>query len=298
MKEAQKLNVDIKIKHSIIDIKKSDEHFILTLATSEELRCDSLVIATGSHPQGHLFAKQFGHTIQEPVPSLFTFNVPSSPLKDLAGISVPNVEISIRNTSLIQQGPLLITHWGFSGPAALKLSAWGARLLHEKNYHVELCIKWITDYSQEQAMEALIAWRKQHPSQNIDAHHPFSLPKNLWKRFLELCGIQEKRRFSDVSNETFKQIALRLTADIYSTEGKTTNKEEFVTCGGVALDEINFKTMESRLCHGLYFVGEILDVDGVTGGFNFQNAWTGGWLAGNSALQHVFKKKNESTTPQ
>jgi predicted Rossmann fold flavoprotein len=282
MKEANKLHVEIRLKQNITQIVHTESIFVIHLDSGECLTCDRLIMATGSHPFGFGLAKSFGHTIQDPIPSLFTFNVPTSPLKDLAGIALANVKISIRNTQLEQTGPILITHWGFSGPAALKLSAWGARLLHDKKYRVELCINWIPQFSQAKAAEVLFACRNKNPSQTLIASNPFELPKNLWKRFVELSSIDPKKRYSEIGNQVLTQLAERLINDVYFTDGKTTNKEEFVTCGGGSLDEIDFKKMESRLCKGLHFVGEILDIDGVTGGFNFQNAWTGGWLAGNA----------------
>lgn len=283
-KEAYKLRVEIRLKQNIINIQKPDEYFHLTFASSETLSCDSLLLATGSHPQGYLFAKSFGHTIQESIPSLFTFNIPNSPLSDLSGISVEIASIQIVDTTLTQTGPLLITHWGFSGPAALKLSAWGARLLHEKKYQVKISINWLPNLSKEEIMSTLRSIRHDYPNQTISNHNPFGLPKNLWKRLIELTAIESTQRLSTLGNDNLLKLCTRLTSDIYEVNGKTTNKEEFVTCGGITLNEVNFKKMESRLCPGLFFAGEILDIDAVTGGFNFQNAWTTGWIAGQYAV--------------
>lgn len=283
--EARKSKVEIRTKQGIEKVEKSGDQFNLTLSSGELCSCRCLLLATGSSPQGHLLAKSLGHSIKNPVPSLFTFNVPNSPLKGLEGISVEKVCISVVDSPFTQTGPLLITHWGFSGPAALKLSAWGARFLHEKNYRVQLRIQWFPDLSQKAIAEVLAKARKQQPATTIVNANPFAMPKNLWKRFLELSEIEGQKKLSDISNEVIDRLSRRLSDDVYQVEGKTTYKEEFVTCGGVDLDEVNFKTMESKLCPKLYFAGEILDIDGVTGGFNFQNAWTTGWLAGNAALQ-------------
>jgi predicted Rossmann fold flavoprotein len=185
-------------------------------------------------------------------------------------------------SSFSQQGPLLITHWGFSGPAALKLSAWAARFLYDKNYQVKLCIDWAPDLSKEQVMTTLMHARKSFPSQTLITYNPFDLPKKLWKRLVELCQVDEKKRLSELSNDALNRLLHQLKMSSYQVDGKTTNKEEFVTCGGVNLDEVNFKTMESRLCKGVFFAGEVLDIDAVTGGFNFQNAWTTAWIAGQS----------------
>lgn len=278
--EAKRTGVEIRLKQTIERIERSAHGFDLILSTGETLKTDRIVLATGNHPQGHAFARSFGHTIQEPVPSLFTLNIPASPLKDLAGISVPDAVVKIIQTSLSQQGPLLITHWGFSGPAVLRLSAWGARHFHQANYQVGVSINWIPAQTMESALELLKTTRKENPKQNLITLNPFGLPKNLWKRFVLLSGLEHRLHLSDCSNSDLISLCQRLTADSYEVEGKTTNKEEFVTCGGVTLDEVHFKTMESRLCPGLHFAGEILDIDGITGGFNFQNAWTTGWLAG------------------
>lgn len=285
LQESQKLRVEIRTKQHVELIQRHQECFNIQLASGEILECESLLLATGSHPQGHAFAKSLGHTIQEPVPSLFTFNIPSFPLVDLSGISVEEAAISLVDSNLTQTGPLLITHWGFSGPAALKLSAWGARLLHEKKYQTEILINWLPSLSREQIMSRLKTLRQESPSQGILSKGLFELPKNLFKRLVEIAEVDSKKRLSEIGNEAFSRLCERLHADRYQVNGKTTHKEEFVTCGGVTLNEVDFKTMESRICKGLYFAGEILDIDAVTGGFNFQNAWTTGWLAGNAAVQ-------------
>ena len=230
--EAKKLGVEIALRQRIQAIEKTEGGFSLHLKEEEPLHCKKLLLATGSNSQGYAWAKELGHTIQTPLPSLFTFNVPTSPLKELSGIVVQDCEIHLKGTSLRQRGPVLITHFGFSGPAVIKLSAWAAPYLFEKNYQADLIIHWMPGSS--------------------------PLPKRLRKK---LAAMEE---------------------DCYRIEGKTTHKEEFVTCGGVTLKEVHFKTMESKICPGLYFAGEILDIDGVTGGFNFQNAWTTGFIAGSN----------------
>jgi hypothetical protein len=280
MNEAKKIGVEIRLKQTIEAITFSDGRFTLSLGSLGNIYAKRVLLATGSHPQGHNFAKAFGHTIQDLVPSLFTFNIPNSPLHDLAGISVPQACVTIVDSPYTQTGPLLITHWGFSGPAVLKLSAFGARWLHDRGYKAEVRINWIPALSKDAVMTALKAFKQENGAQAIGTGNPFMFPKSLWRRFVELAGIDLKKRLCDVGNEALSALCGRLTADIYSIEGKTTYKEEFVTCGGVTLDEVNFKTMESRLQPGLHFAGEILDIDGITGGFNFQNAWTTGWLAG------------------
>lgn len=271
--EAAKLGLEILLRQRIDGIEKIEGGFQVG-----PYQCKKLILATGSGADGHAWASHLGHTIQKPVPSLFTFNVPTSPLKELSGISVEMAELKIVGTSLVQKGPLLITHFGFSGPAALKLSAWGARVLHEKQYRVELAINWLPELNLTQVLEWLTKLKMSVPQKTLLSENPFKFPKNLWKTLLN-----DERRLSDISLKDLQALAQKLHGDIYQVEGKTTHKEEFVTCGGVTLKEVHFKTMESKICPGLYFAGEILDIDGVTGGFNFQNAWTTGYIAGTSA---------------
>jgi predicted Rossmann fold flavoprotein len=280
LNEAQTLGVEVCLAQKLDKILVEDVGFRLFFASGENLYCQRLLLATGSSPQGYQFSQSFGHTLQEPVPSLFTFNVPASPLKDLAGIAVADAEVAVPGSRLSQRGPLLITHWGFSGPAALKLSAWGARYFHENAYQVKLAINWLPKLTQQEILMRLHALRSEHSKKHLANENPFDLPKNLWKRFLEITRLAEKKRLADTSNGDFLQLCEQLVADVYQVNGKTTYKEEFVTCGGINLKEIDFRTMGSRLCPNLFFAGEILDIDGITGGFNFQNAWTTAWLAG------------------
>lgn len=282
LKAARNANVEIRTECGVSEIKKSETGFILSLPNEEQMPCDSLLIATGSNPKVFSWLESLGHTIQPPVPSLFTFNIPDSPLKELAGISVPNVHLKIANTDLEQSGPFLITHWGFSGPAVLKLSAWGARILHGMNYKAELHINWVPQFSLEALRELFSQCKTQHPSRFVANESPVDLPKNLWKILVSLSEIPAEQRWTSMTKQQTERLINTIHSGKFQIEGKSTYKEEFVTCGGVNLDEVNFKTMESRKVPGLYFAGEVLDIDGVTGGFNFQNAWTTGWLAGNA----------------
>lgn len=271
--EARKLGVDIRLRQKVEKIEKG---FTIHLKESPSLTCRHLILASGSSPEGFACAESLGHTIQPPVPSLFTFNVPTSPLKELSGVSVPSATVKVG--SFIQTGPLLITHFGFSGPAILKLSAWGARFLHGKNYRVEFTINWLPNFSQEELFQQLLQLKEQAAQKTLLTLNPFYLPKNLWK---ELLGTD--KILANFSKKELQTLAEKLHADPYQMDGKTTHKEEFVTCGGVNLKEVDFKTLQSKICPGLYFAGEILDIDGVTGGFNFQNAWTTGYIAGTCA---------------
>ncbi|MCB1136178.1 MAG: NAD(P)/FAD-dependent oxidoreductase [Chlamydiia bacterium] len=272
LSEARRLGVDIRTRQKISTISKG-ENFVLHLE-EEVLECERLILAMGSAPAGHAFAEAFGHRIEAPVPSLFTFNVPGFELVGLAGAAT-DARLRLAGTKFEQRGPLLITHWGFSGPAAIKLSAWAARALHACDYKAELLIDWLPDRS---FAEELQEQRVAHPKKAVQSHS-FGIPKKLWKHFVMELGIAEKP-FGQLSKRDAQVLETKMHRDSYKVDGKTTHKEEFVTCGGVALNEVNFKTMESKLCPGLYFAGEILDIDGVTGGFNFQNAWTTGFIAG------------------
>ena len=274
--EAKKTGVQIRLQQTIESIEKKEKGFEIHLSQDEKLLCDKIILATGSSHQGHTLAQSLGHTIIPPVPSLFTFNVPDSSLHELAGISVNPAILKIEGTKLRQEGPLLITHWGFSGPAALKLSAWGARILHEMNYEAILCVNW-----HPHPLD-LLKLKKEHPLQLLSLLNPPSLAKQLWRYLLIKAQIDTQKKLKDLGDKTLSQLAHFLQNDTYKIQGKTTYKQEFVTSGGISLNEVNFKTMESKKCPGLYFAGEILDIDGVTGGFNFQNAWTTGWIAGSS----------------
>jgi predicted Rossmann fold flavoprotein len=255
-------------------VERTEEGFHLLLNKQEMIDCDYLILATGSHPSGHALAASLGHTIVPAVPSLFTFNTPSSPLLDLSGITVPDAELSLKDSSFKQRGNLLITHFGFSGPAALKLSAWAARDLNACNYRTELYINWVPSLAGKEVFDLLISCKKQKSTKALDLENPFKLPLNLWKRLLALSHIPLGTPLGHLANHCLEALAKQLSASCFLVEGKTTYKSEFVTCGGVELKEVNFKTLESRLVPHLFFAGEILNIDGVTGGFNFQNAWT------------------------
>ncbi len=258
--------------------------FEVELKTGEIVRCDRVLLATGSNPLGYRWAKDLGgHTIESPVPSLFTFNIPDPRLKDLLGVSVNDVRLRLPEappTLKEQTGPLLITHWGVSGPAVLKLSAWGARFVHEQHYQTPLLINWLPQYTQDSLRQMLLAVKSQLPRRQIATSCPVPIPKRLWMSLVTSVGIGAEERWAEVSKKALNQLVQELNQGLYQIKGKGVFKEEFVTCGGVNLKEVDFKTMESRLVPGLYFAGEILDIDGVTGGFNFQSAWTTAWLAG------------------
>lgn len=274
--EAKRLGVEIRTKQRVAEIKK-EKGFILYLQDETVLHTKNLLLATGSSIDGYNWAKELGHSIEKPIPSLFTFNVPESSLKELSGISVPAAKLTLRGTSFEQTGPLLITHFGFSGPAVIKLSAFAAPYLFEKNYKCDLVIDWLPDFTRGETKAHLIEEKAKHPNTILSASSLFSFPKNLKKALLGDLG---EKKLSELSNKVIESLAEKLHADIYPIDGKTTHKQEFVTCGGISLKEVNFQTMESKLCPHLYFTGEILNIDGITGGFNFQNAWTTGYIFG------------------
>jgi len=281
--EAKRLGVHICTLTKLESVERLGERFELTPKGKDPFFVDRLILATGSGPSGWEFAKKMGHTIVSAVPSLFTFNIPSFDLVDLAGVSVECAKLKLEGTKLEQEGPLLITHWGFSGPAALKLSAFGARFLAEKGYSATLRIDWMPEASIDAICELIEAERKKHPTKPLSALRFSPLPKSLWKALCSRAGIAHDTVLNSMSKAAIFKLCEVLKSDRYQVKGKTTNKEEFVTCGGVSLPEIDFKTMESKCSKHLYFCGEILNIDGVTGGFNFQNAWTTGWIAGRAA---------------
>lgn len=281
--EAKRLNISILTKKKIESIDKKGDQFSLSIKNESSFIVDRIIIASGSSPQGYHWAQSLGHSIQPPVPSLFTFNIPNFPLQSLSGVSFTNISVHIAKTSFAQTGPLLITHFGLSGPAVLKLSAWAARILHEKNYEFDIFVNWLPNLSIEEMTQQLYALKKKFPQKLLQAINPFNLPKNFWKMQLQLLNNIESKRLNDISLKQLNLLATKLNSDSFTVKGKTIHKEEFVTCGGVTLKEVDFKTMESKVCPSLFFAGEVLDIDGITGGFNFQNAWTTGFIAGSSA---------------
>ncbi len=247
------------------------------------LQTKKLVVATGSDRKTLEIVQSLGHSVEEPVPSLFTFNVKDARIAGLAGVSVENVTLGMG--SVIQRGPILITHWGLSGPAVLRVSAWGARELHEKKYRAKLIVNWLDDYHFDKALDVLQRnkeWQE-NTRKKVSTQQAFSqVPARLWKQLTHFIG---DKNWGDVSKAELHRLAQELTAGEFTIEGKGQFKDEFVTCGGVKLNEVDFKTMQSRIVPDLFFAGEVLNIDGLTGGFNFQSAWTTGWLAGNALAQ-------------
>lgn len=243
---------------------------------------DQLMIATGSNPKIWQLLEKLGHTIVPPVPSLFTFNIKDERIQDLAGLSVPNALVKVQSTKLQASGPLLITHWGMSGPGILKLSAWGARTLNEKSYRFGLQVNWLGDLTYNDAAEALRVIKSENTARLMVKYPQFGLPRRLWQRLIAAAGIEEDRKWADLSKKQFNKFVHELTQGEYQVNGKSTFKDEFVTAGGVNLKEVDITCFKSKKLPNLFFAGEVLNIDAVTGGFNFQAAWTGGWLCGNA----------------
>ncbi|MBI4781528.1 MAG: NAD(P)/FAD-dependent oxidoreductase [Oscillatoriophycideae cyanobacterium NC_groundwater_1537_Pr4_S-0.65um_50_18] len=283
MQAARYAGIEIRTTASVVGVTHADAQFELELKSGERLSGDRLLLATGSSPQGYQIVQQLGHTISLPVPSLFTFNIADPELRDLAGVSVDLAQVKLLlpdQKPLEQTGALLITHWGMSGPAVLKLSAWGARALHDSQYRAKLQVNWLPQQSVDQVRSLLQNQKLAQAKKTIAAHPPVALPRRLWQYLCDRVHLSSESRWADLSKAAMNALIQELTQGIYQVQGKGVFKDEFVTCGGVNLKEVDFKTMQSRCCPGLYLAGEILDIDGVTGGFNFQSAWTTGWLAG------------------
>lgn len=280
--EVDKLGILIKTQCPIISLQKQGNGFVLQFQDGNEKQIDKVIVATGGSPklEGFSWLADLGHKIEPPVPSLFTFNIPNNDITQLMGLSIEHANVWIEKTKLKQQGPILITHWGLSGPAVLKLSAWGARVLNEMHYSFTVHVNWLGDMK-EDALRALIA-EEAHTSgaKKVGNSKFLDIPNRLWIYLLAISGIDENTRWAELKKDSKNRLINHLTNQTFEVKGKTTFKEEFVTCGGVSLHDINPKTMESKVCPNLYFTGELMDIDGITGGFNFQAAWTTGFIAG------------------
>jgi predicted Rossmann fold flavoprotein len=282
--EARKLGVELFTSQGVDAIKRTKNSFQLHFKDSE-LEVDRVIVTVGGQPKfsGLQWLVDIGHQIVPPVPSLFTFNMPQDPIRELMGIVVEKAVVRIEGQKLIGRGPLLITHWGMSGPAILQLSAWGARILAEKQYQCSILVNWLEDEKEEGLRAQIKQIVAAHGSKMISNHNPFPMPNRLWMFLLSKNEIDPASRWHDLAGKSLNKLVNTLINDRYEVKGKTTFKEEFVTAGGVDLAEIQVNTMESTVCPGLFFAGEVMDIDGITGGFNFQAAWTTGYIAGKNA---------------
>lgn len=272
----QKLKIDVLTSQSVQSIYKGDSYWKIE-TQNETYRCSKLIMTTGSNPKIWELLSELNHTIIPPVPSLFTFNIKDKRITDLMGVSAL-ASVKVKNSKLSASGPLLITHWGMSGPGILRLSAWGAIELHQKNYQFTIQVNWLNDVNWEEAEAQLKELKIEQAKKIVSKKSPFDFPNRLWEQLVVAAHISTETKWADLSKKQLHDLALQLTCGEFQVNGKSTFKEEFVTAGGIDLKEINFKSMESKLHPNLYFAGEIVNIDAITGGFNFQNAWTGGFI--------------------
>ncbi len=289
MNEANKYGVEICMKTEVKSLRYEEGTFDLEISDFRHLKSDFVCIASGGYSKPSMFEwlSKLHHSFSKPVPSLFTFNLPAHPIIELMGVSVEKAKVKIESTKLVQEGPVLITHWGLSGPAILRLSAWGARDLEAFNYKFRVHINWLPLFNEQSAKSLLQDLRTSTPSKKISNHQFDKLPHRLWLFLLDQSGINNEMRFSDLPAKAENLLIKNLLDFVVVVNGKTTFKEEFVTAGGITLSEIDPNTMMSKKMPNLFFAGEILDVDGITGGFNFQHAWTSGWIAAKNIAQSV-----------
>lgn len=279
--EANKYGVQVMMSSEVNRLVKENGQWVIFYGGDKIIDADFVCVAAGGYPKPvhYDWLTKNEHSIEEPVASLFTFNIPGNNITSLMGVSVENVKVKIAGTKLSEEGPLLITHWGMSGPAILKLSAWGARELAKCNWQFSILVNWLPAYNENSLKEKFQQLRFELAAQKIVNRNPFALPNRLWEHLLKQAGVKDDLRWADLPAAAQNKLIKNLCAGEYEVKGKTTFKEEFVTAGGIRLEEIDFNTMQSKKMPGLYFAGEIINVDAVTGGFNFQNAWTTGWIA-------------------
>ncbi len=280
LETSHRLGIEILTGQSVQSIFKKENYWKIE-TQNENYIAEKLILATGSNPKIWDLLHTFGHAIVTPVPSLFTFNIKDARIKELPGVAA-QVTVKVKDSKLAATGPLLITHWGMSGPAILKLSAWGARILHDRNYQFTIYINWLNDVETQDAEQLLKELKQQHAKKAVSKKSPFEFPNRLWESFVLASQIEAETKWADLSKIQLQNLAHQLTNASFQVNGKSTFKEEFVTAGGIDLKEINFKTMESKLHPNLYFAGEIVNIDAITGGFNFQNAWTSGFIVANA----------------
>jgi predicted Rossmann fold flavoprotein len=282
LEATKKLGIDILTGQSVQSIFKSDT-FWKVETNHETFVCKIIIMTTGSNPKIWEMLQSLGHSVIEPVPSLFTFNIKDTRIKDLMGLSAL-ASVKVKNSKLEASGPLLITHWGMSGPGILRLSAWGARELSDKKYQFAIVVNWLNDKTFEETAITLRELKLEHSKKAASKKSPFDIPNRLWESIVLASQIDIEAKWADLTKNQLTNLTNQLTNAEFQVNGKSTFKEEFVTAGGIDLKEINFKTMESKILPNLYFAGEIVNIDAITGGFNFQNAWTSGFIVANAVL--------------
>ena len=294
IQDARSKGCDIRTRTGVNAIEPTETGYKLTLSGHQSLEANQVVVASGGSPsaKGYQWLEDLGLPVVKPFPSLFTFNVPDSGLTHLQGLSVQHGWVQLAGTKHWQEGPVLITHWGFSGPAVIKLSAFAAEYLHEQQYHFPFLINWC-GMKPEGAQEGLDEVVKAHPKKLVQSNPQFAIPQRLWAALCDKAGISDETRFAELGKRKRNALMERLVRDPYQAQGKTTYKEEFVTAGGVKLNAVNLETFECKEFPGLYLTGEVLNVDGVTGGFNFQHAWTSGYLAGVAAGEKAMERPSK-----
>ncbi|MCC6463576.1 MAG: NAD(P)/FAD-dependent oxidoreductase [Saprospiraceae bacterium] len=282
---AKRAGVTLRTSARVERIAPAGHGWHVHLGREEVLHADRVLIATGSSEAIWTMLEQLGHRIVAPAPSLFTFNTKDPRLRELAGLSVPDATVSVAGSRLSARGPVLVTHWGLSGPAILRLSAWGARELQAQHYKFAIRINWLGEQPEADILAALTGLKTGIGRKQVAAHAQWGIPQRLWERLVAAAGLAPESRWADLGKPALQKLATELGASAFSINGKSTFKEEFVTAGGVDLREVQFKTFESKRHPGLFFAGEVLDIDAITGGFNFQAAWTGGWIAGQAMVE-------------
>lgn len=293
--EATRHGVSVRLSQDVQALDRAGEKWVVQ-TTREKLEADFVCVAAGgfSKPEQFHWLKALGHQVEEPVPSLFTFNLPGHTIRSLMGVVVDPALVKITGTKLQEKGPVLITHWGLSGPAILRCSAWGARQLAEKKWHFSAMINWVPEYNEQRLLEFIRQFRNDKGSLKLKNQNPFQLPQRFWEYLLGEAGANPEGKWGELPGKEQNRLVKLLAAMPLEVKGKTTFKEEFVTAGGIVLSEIDPATMESRLHKGLHFAGEIMNVDGITGGFNFQHAWTSGWLAARNIVKNCVKMQDGS----
>jgi hypothetical protein len=281
LREADRHNIIIRTSSSVKKVVKSEDYFIIETENNQSFSAKKILIAMGGHPneEAYNWIKNLKHSINKPIPSLFTFNAADKHFTELMGVSVKKAYVKIEGTKFFQEGPLLITHWGLSGPSVIKLSAWAAEYLHAAQYKFNVLVSWIGEKKEEDLRSDLQSYKTKYPKQRVAGNPLFELPQRLWTKLCDLAEIEEGKIWAELSLKAMNKLLENIMRCRFEIKGKTTFKEEFVTCGGVPMEEIDLNTMESKIVSNLFFAGEVLNIDGETGGFNFQGAWTTAYVA-------------------